>query len=430
MTPLDFRKLFYALPDKYLLLDANGIVLDLNDSHAAASLGGRSRDEVAGHDFFEVWPSTSQTQDEVVRHSHEQVRRTHQPHTMPLIRYDVPSAAAPTGYEQRFWEATHYPVVDESGELRYILQRTEDVTARHLAEAQRAEIQHQLAAEQERNRFILESVPVMVWTANTRGERDYFNPRWLEFTGRALAEELHNGWATGIHPDDRDRVRGLWHEAVTHGTPYQAEYRLHRPDGQYRWVLMRATPRQSTDGGTFWVGGGTDIHDQKQMVQELQETNERQAELAEQQYAAFQHMRSQRQAFYNMFMEAPAQICVLSGPSYRYTFVNASYQRLFADRQLLDLPVAEALPELVNQGIIDLLDKVYQTGQTYYGNELLLHLATADGGQRNAYFNFTYQRFDEAEGQVGILVFAYDVTGLVQARKALEALPGAAAAAQ
>ncbi|RYY21535.1 MAG: PAS domain S-box protein [Cytophagaceae bacterium] len=430
MMPLDFRNLFYALPDKYLLLDANGIVLDLNDSHAASSLSGRSRAEVAGQHFLAVWPPNSEAAGNVVLNSHEQVRHTRQPHTMPLLRYDMPNADLPGGYEQRYWEATHYPVVAESGELRYILQRTEDVTARQLAEAQRAESQRQLAAEQERSRFILESVPVMVWTANTHGERDYFNPRWLEFTGRALEQELHQGWAESIYPDDRARVRALWAAAVAQGTPYQAEYRLRRPDGQHRWVLMRATPRRNAAGDTFWIGGGTDIHDQKLMVQELQETNERQAELAEQQYVAFKQLRNQRQDFYTMFMEVPALVCVLSGPSYRYTLVNAAYQRLFGSRELLGLPVAQALPELVNQGIIDLLANVYQTGQTYYGNEVLLHLATAEGSQRAAYFNFTYQRFEEAEGQAGILVFAYDVTGLVQARQALEALPGAARSAQ
>ncbi len=430
MTPLDFKKLFYSLPDKYLLLDANGIVLDLNDSHAASSLGGRNRSEVAGHDFFEVWPPTSTTEANVVRSSHEQVRRTHQPHTMPLIRYDVPNDALPTGYEQRYWEATHYPVVDEQGQLRYILQRTEDVTARLQAEAQRTEAQRQLVVSQERSHFILESVPLMVWTADTNGERDYFNPRWLEFTGRTLQQELHNGWAECIHPDDVARVRALWDEAVAHGAPYQAEYRLRRADGQYRWVLMRSTPRLSHEGGVFWIGGGTDIHDQRQLVQELQENAERQADLAEQQYAAFQQVRNQQQVFYNMFMEAPAQICVLSGPEYRYTFVNSAYQQLFAGRPLLGLPIAEALPELVDQGIIDLLGKVYQTGQTYYGSEVALHLADANGARHEAYFNFTYQRFAEGDGQAGILVFAYDVTRLVQARKALEVLPGANSAAR
>jgi PAS domain S-box-containing protein len=430
MTPLDFRQLFYFLPDKYLLLDAGGTVLDLNDSHAASSLGGRSRAEAVGKHFFEVWPPTSDTEGDVVSDSHEQVRRTRQPHTMPLIRYDVPSAAAPGGYEQRYWEATHYPVLDDQGELSHILQRTEDVTARARAEAQRAEAQQQLAAEQERSRFILEAVPVMVWTATSAGERDYFNPRWLQFTGRALAEELHGGWRVGIHPDDQARVRSIWEQAVATSQPYQVEYRLRRFDGDYRWVLMRATPSTSTTGDTFWVGGGTDIHNQKQLVAELQETNERQAEIAEQQYVAFQQLRSQQQVFYHMFMEAPALVCVLSGPTYKYSFVNPPYQLLFAERQLQGLSMAEALPELVDQGIIDLLNTVYRTGKTHYGNEVLLQLADAAGQLHDTYLNFTYQRFDEAENQIGILVFAYDVTQLVQARKALEASPGAALIAQ
>lgn len=68
-------------------------------------------------------------------------------------------------------------------------------------------------------------------------------------------------------------------------------------------------------------------------------------------------------------------------------------------------------------------------GRTIRGNEILWQLATACGQPHQGYFNFTYQRFDEAEGQVGILVSACDVTGLVQARKALTALPGGASAA-
>jgi len=123
-------------------------------------------------------------------------------------------------------------------------------------------------------------------------------------------------------------------------------------------------------------------------------------------------------------------VCVLSGPTYRYSFVNPPYQLLFAERQLQGLSVAEALPELVGQGIIDLLDNVYRTGKTYYGNEVLLQLADAAGQLHDTYLNFTYQRFDEAENQIGILVFAYDVTQLVQARKTLEASPGAALIAQ
>jgi PAS domain-containing protein len=131
-----------------------------------------------------------------------------------------------------------------------------------------------------------------------------------------------------------------------------------------------------------------------------------------------------------MFVEAPANICVLSGPDYRYTFANPAYQQLFEGRQLLGLPIAEALPEVIDQDIVGWLNHVYQTGQTHYGNEVCLHLTTPGGEQRVAYFNFTYQRFEETEGQAGILVFAYDVTQLVQARQALENLPGASLSTQ
>ncbi|RZK97810.1 MAG: histidine kinase, partial [Hymenobacter sp.] len=164
------------------------------------------------------------------------------------------------------------------------------------------------------------------------------------------------------------------------------------------------------------------IHDQKMMVQEILESNEQQAVLSEQAYLNYQLAESQRLTYEGLFMQAPALICILRGPEHRYNFVNTKYQALFAGRPLVGLPVAEALPEVTNQGIVTLLDNVYQTGETFIGNELRVDLQVpADAPAAHpGYFNFTYQRFSEQGKVAGIMVFAYDVTELVNARKALE----------
>ncbi|TGD79881.1 PAS domain-containing protein [Hymenobacter wooponensis] len=421
--PVDYQHLFHSLPENFLLIAPNpeATIIDNTESHVAVSL--KSREEVIGKPFFEAFPSTDEQSAAVIRESHEHVRRYLEPHTMPLIRYDL---ERPTeqggGLEELYWEATHYPIFNAQGELEFILQRTRNVTEQYRAKLLAEQAQQELAESQERMRFALESVPILVWTANPSGERDYFNTRWLQFTGRTLEEQLAGNWIEALHPDDRARVEQSWRQSVTTGQPYQVEYRLRRADGQYRWVLMHGLPRLNADGQiSMWVGGGTDIHDQKQLVQELLETNEQQAALSDQAYQALQMAEQQRTTFYNLFMQTPALICILRGTEHKFEFVNPEYQKLFPHRQLTGKTVAEALPEVVEQGFITILDNVYNTGETFIGKEHEIMLDRDGSGElQRSFLNFTYQLFTEGDQKAGITVFAFDVTDLVLARQALE----------
>ncbi|MCC3160786.1 PAS domain-containing protein [Hymenobacter sp. 15J16-1T3B] len=421
---IDYQHLFRTLADNFLVIapDAAATILDDTDRHAAAAM--KSRAEVVGKPFFEAYPAADQNEADVIRESHEHVRRHKEPHTMPLIRYDLERPAEQGGgLEERYWQATHYPVLDAQGNLQYIVQRTQDVTEQHIAELRARQMQQELAESQERARFTLEALPIMVWTTSPDGELEYFNQRWLQYTGKTLAQLQGFAWADDIHPDDRARILDIWRQHLQSGQEVQLEYRLRRHDGHYRWIMAQGVPRRNADGHiSMWVGGAYDIHEQKQMVQELLEANEQQAALSDQAYQAYQLAESQRETFYNLFMQAPALICILRGPEHRFDFVNPPYQQLFANRQLVGKTVVEALPEVIEQGFVDLLDRVYSTGETFYGNEIMIMLEQPDGSGQPLYLNFTYQLFSEGGQKAGITVFAYDVTSLVQARKALERL--------
>jgi PAS domain S-box-containing protein len=422
--PVDYQRLFRSIPAALLLMAPDATILDNTDEHVAVSL--KAREEVVGRPLFEAFPSVDQNQGDIMEASHAHVRQQLEPHTMPLIRYDLERPAEQGGgFEEFYWQATHYPILDAQGQLQYILQRTANVTEQLRAAKATAEAQEKLAEEQARTLFILENLPVLIWTTTPDGRADYFNPRWLAFTGHNLADELGDNWTASVHPGDRARVAEHWHKHLASGELFQAEYRLRRADGDYRWILARAAPRRADDGTiTMWVGGATDIHDQKMLVQELLETNEQQASLSEQAYANYQQAQQQRQTLYSMLMKAPACIGIMRGPEHRFEFANEGLVSLARHIEIVGRTAEEVFPEIKGQGVIDILDQVYQTGESYQGHERLIRLDKGDGSGelREAYFTFFYQRFEEHGQAAGISVFVSEVTQLVEARRALDEL--------
>ena len=124
----------------------------------------------------------------------------------------------------------------------------------------------------------------------------------------------------------------------------------------------------------------------------------------------------------NLYMNCPAFVCTYRGPKHIYDLINPAYQQLFGNRQLAGKPILEALPELKGQGIIELLDKVHQTGEIFVATEQLAWVAYDEGlPPAERYFNFSYQPiFDEEKKINGILVFGYEVTKEVLAKKKIE----------
>ena len=128
---------------------------------------------------------------------------------------------------------------------------------------------------------IADSAPVLLWLTDADGLCTWFNKQWVDFRGRTLAQDLGNGWAEGIHPDDLDRVLKIYLEHFEKRFPFRMEFRLKRADGKYRWILGQGVPRFS-DSGTFqgFIGSCLDITE-IQLAKELQfDISKRLAELA------------------------------------------------------------------------------------------------------------------------------------------------------
>ena len=111
-----------------------------------------------------------------------------------------------------------------------------------------------------------------------------------------------------------------------------------------------------------------------------------------------------------LFDDAPGFICVLSGPDHRYEFANASYRRFVGRNDLIGVPVAVAIPEVVEQGFVDLLDRVCASGEAYTGHAVPVALGR-DGERATHYVDFICQPVRDGLGRVtGIFVQGADVT--------------------
>ena len=129
---------------------------------------------------------------------------------------------------------------------------------------------------------------------------------------------------------------------------------------------------------------------------------------------------AQRERLHTLFMRAPAIIAIHRGPEHVFEFSNPVHAQLLGGRELLGRTVREAHPELEGQGFYELLDRVYQTGEPVYGQE-----APASVGDpahpRTGYFNFVYQPMPGPDGRPdGVMVFGFEVTEQVLARRSLE----------
>jgi len=128
-----------------------------------------------------------------------------------------------------------------------------------------------LRASEAQFRSFAQASPDQVWTSPASGAPDWFNDRAYEYSGLS-ADQLN--WRRIMHPDDFAAAAELWAEAVRSGDRHEAEVRLLRADGIYRWHIMRAVAiRDHTGEITRWIGTNSDTDDQKAAALVLTDLN-------------------------------------------------------------------------------------------------------------------------------------------------------------
>lgn len=137
----------------------------------------------------------------------------------------------------------------------------------------------------------------------------------------------------------------------------------------------------------------------------------------------FAELKNAHQQMIDIFKQAPAFMCTLHGPEHRIYMVNDCYLQLIGWREVRGLTVAEALPEVVSQGYVDLLDAVYQAGEPFVGSDVEIALERTKGQAPEVkVVDFVYVPLKNVDGEVfGIFVHGVDITERKQAEQKLQA---------
>lgn len=250
-----------SIGDGVITTDAKGCVVLLNP--VAEALTGWTTTAAAGRPLEDVF-----------RIVNEQTRQTIDNPAMRALREGVVVGLAnhtvliARDGTERPIDDSSAPIKDASGGMAGAVLVFRDITARRQAE-------RELQESEERFRLMANNSPVLIWMSGLDQRCVFFNRPWLEFTGRTFEAEYGDGWADGIHPDDRARCLAVYQEAFAARRTFQREFRLRHRDGDYRWLLDSGVPRLAYDD-TFagFIGSCIDITERKKVEEELREQRE------------------------------------------------------------------------------------------------------------------------------------------------------------
>ncbi|MEO7307366.1 MAG: PAS domain S-box protein [Ferruginibacter sp.] len=326
------------------------------------------------------------------------------------------------GYvEECVFDFSYSPIRLEDGEvggvLVTVIETTEKVKAvkalkESLEDVSLAKLAIQKSEENLRSTILQAPVAMCIF----KGENfivDLANDRMFEFWGKAAKEVMNKPIFEGL-PEAKDQgFEAILHGVYTTGKAFSADgVPINLPrNGVIEMVYVNFVyePYREADGTVSGIlAVAIDVTAQVTAHKKIEESEQR--------------LSTERMVLYNSFMNAPAGIAILKGDTHIYEFANTEYEKLVDRKITPGKTVQELFPELEQQGLIDILNNVFSTGEPFNANEFPVELINKRTGKMDLrYYTSVIQPMKDEKGNTErLLSHGMEVTQQVESRKLIE----------
>ncbi|HOJ96556.1 MAG TPA: PAS domain S-box protein [Methanospirillum sp.] len=237
------RNLIEANLDPLVTIGPDGKIQDVN--HATEVVTGYSREKLIGTDFCSYFSDPKKA-----REGYEKVFSEGYVRDYPLEILNTDGSITPVLYNASVYR-------DKNGEIQGVFAAARDISVLLKNEEKLSEsLDHYLR--------ILDEFPNPIWRSGPDAKCNYFNKAWLKFTGRTPEQEQGDGWADGVHPDDRDQCISIYMSSFERREPFSMVYRLRYYDGSYHRIADYGAPIYDLKGEfTGYIGSCYDLDGKK-----------------------------------------------------------------------------------------------------------------------------------------------------------------------
>lgn len=420
-----YVKIFEQSSELLVVIDTNFAIVAASDSFLKAT--STIREKIIGCVFFEVFPDNPDDETangkSKVLDSFNQVLNNKTPDKLAIVRYDIPKPESEGGgFEVKYWQAINSPLLDEQHNVKYIIQRIEDVTENKALITQiefEKKALKQIADSEKRYNMLLMKSPFgfavlkgknMVITIANDSVKTFWG-KGKDLEGKPLFEVISE-LKDSAFP-------GLLDNVYTTGIPFYGDELLaqvirngNKEDVYFNFVYQPYLEADET------ISGVTIIAYEVTASVIVKKALEAQRE-AEQK--ALRKIEESNKRFHVMLMQSPFAFSIMKGKDMVVTLANDLMKEFWGKGTNVEgKALLHLLPEFEGQPFPSMLDKVYTTGIPVYANEILAKL-DQHGKMENRYFNIVYQPYLEADETIsGVTTIAHDVTAQVIAKNKLK----------